>query len=539
MNIITLEQAGWKKVCPISELHIKDIERVLNGASYETVKTDEFLLCKPLISENSPPRKLILISNSLDKNNFKEWNKIISSQNYFYSNPYIKLHKPYIGDPENFSKRFLERDEFESFRALSELIFFSEPSQLSSVLQKYAIPSFFEKHPNGKVYFIRCDDMLATMNSAVRVLSDADIFGIDIFKKSKNIAREIPRSMRQAHQAGLEAFIETTLKSMLCFFPYIYGYVVSRIGGYIIILLEKPIKFKPEKSTLEHFEEGGIFDDIEKRNSLEQLLELARKKEADYNLIFKRFIHEQEFSTKETNKLIEWTVEHLNDFYIKILDLCKFHNTDNYIDFALHRKKYLSLERIFLEINKITFQKNSYLRKILYFDLHDKISSLMITRSRNRETIFKRLLRLSYFNGKIKNILQCLPEPFDSYFTRYGEMIYKSLIDCSYRFIWDKERKSNKGILLREIADNNKWLGKKYKNSRTKISVEDYCVNLLHEFRNTLHGYNLRNFKFEKYLAIHEGLISDYLPDLSLIWLFVMLYDINGVLNSEITKTDY
>jgi len=539
MPIITLEQEGWKRVCPKSELFINDIKRVLSTAGYNTVESAEYLLCEPLISKLSPIKKLIYISNYLDKNNYSKWRSIIYSQSYLSNNPYVKHHKAYIADPENVKKRFLEKRGIESFKALRSLVSITHPSEIIDILWKYAVPSFFEKYPNGKIYFVRCDDMLATMNSGARVLSDADIFGVDLFKKSKNIKKEIPRSMRRVHQVGLDVFIETTLESILWgFFPFLYGFMASRIGGYIIFLLDKPLKTEPKKSTYDYFREGGIFNGIEGKRSIEQLLNLVRKREIDYKVAYKRYSHELKFSVNEISKIIVWAIQQLNDFYIKILDFCNFCNKKDFIDFTLHRKIFLTLERIFIEINNIILSTDSYTRKVLYFDLHDKISNLMVTSSLNREEVFRRLLRPSHFKRKISKILKNLPQSFDSYIINYGNEIYNALISSSVKYIWDKTRKTKKGIQLREVnlGNKNEWIGRKYKDSRTKIQEEEYTINLIHQFRNTLHGYILRNYKFEKYLAIHEGIISDYLPDLSLLWLFIILNDVNKVLNSDIVK---
>ena len=537
MAIINLEQAGWKRVCPLSESHLADIKRVLNFANYENVESQEFLLCKPLISEDAQPRKLIYISNVLDENNYSEWNKIINSQIYFSKGSGIKHHQTYVSDPENFVKKFEEKEGVESFKALTTLLTVAHPTEILEYLQKFAVPSFFEKYQKGKIYFIRYDDILVTMNSVARVLSDVDIFGVDIFRENL-----VPRSMRRVHHTGLDTFVDTTLKSILGgFFPNIYGVAISRIGGYILLLFDNPFKFEPDKPEWDYFKESGIFDDIKGKLNFEQLINLVRKKEVDFETAYNRYVHHKDFSVDNMDSLIKWLISCLNDYYLKLLDFCNFSNEANFIDFTFHRKVYLTLERIFLEINNVIFEFDNYLKKILYFDLHDKISNLMVTSSQDRPKIFKRLLRLSHFNGKISKILQNLPVPFNSYLIEYGEGIYNAIIESSVNHIWDKSRKTDKGVQLREIdsENQNKWIGKKYKDTRTKISDEEYSVNLLHEFRNTLHGYVLNNFYFEKYLAIHEGQVSDYLPDLSLIWLFVMLDNINNVLVSELIKTDY
>jgi len=542
MGILTLEQSGWKKVCPVNELYNKKIKEIFCRVGYEVLESDKYLLCKPLTSEVSSPKKMIQISSSLDKHNYANWNGVINSQTYFCNRPECSLHKIYVPDPENYINRFLKLEGFKSLMALVELLSLSAPTQILPILQNHAIPAFFEKHPKGKIYFIRHDEQLATMTAATRVLSDADIFGIQSVLENQGNNRNVLRSMRSVHQAGFDAFIDSTLKTILCgFFPFIYGFPVSRVGGNMIILLNKPIKFEPEKSGFDEFIEGGIFDDTSKNKPIEQLLDLNSRSEIDYEEIYNRYIHKQEFTISEFAKIVDWTVEHLNDFYLKILDLCNFYNDNNFIDFALHRKKFLTLERIFLEINNTTFTSKAFIRKILYFDLHDKLSNLMSIGSQKKDKIFRRLLRYSHFNKKLKKILMDLPEFLNDYLVNFGEEIFKDILNSSYNYIWDESRRSSGGILLREIIKENKdaWIGKKYKDSRTKISLEDYCVYQLLETRHTLHGYRLWDSNYEKYLAIHEGPISDYLPDLCLIWLFIILSDVDKILNSALIKLEH
>jgi len=70
MNIISLEQAGWKRICPKSAAFVEDIKRVLNDSGYNTVESDDSLLCQPLVSVGSPIKKIIDISGTLDKQNY-------------------------------------------------------------------------------------------------------------------------------------------------------------------------------------------------------------------------------------------------------------------------------------------------------------------------------------------------------------------------------------------------------------------------------------------------------------------------------------
>ena len=65
---------------------------------------------------------------------------------------------------------------------------------------------------------------------------------------------------------------------------------------------------------------------------------------------------------------------------------------------------------------------------------------------------------------------------------------------------------------------------------------EDFAVNFLHEIRNSLHGYQLQGGGFEEFLLMHSGDVPDSIADLSLIWYFLLLADIQGLISGEWTK---
>lgn len=530
MNVLTLEQAGWKKICPINEGYMENIKRILNFSGYKTVETDENLLLEPLQCETSGERTLINISGTIEENNYSNRKKIIESQVFFSNGSYEKLYRTTVRDPESYIQGFFKNEGFDSFYYLLAILQLADPTQIISILSDYVVDAFFEKYNKGKIYFIRSEDLLAYMNSTARILGTLDIFGLQEIKIDQK--SEVPVALRDAHIPSFDAFINPSIKTVSnAFFPYIYTFMASRIGGYILFLLDKPIKMGPQKREFDYFTEDGIFE--ERRDWTKICTQ-------DNNFDrYCRYIHKGEFNVEEMDRLIRWIVKNIDQFYFNILDFCNFCNTEEFIDFSFHRKSYLTLERIFMEICNINFELNPYVRKILYFDLHDKITNLAKSDSQDSSIIFKRLLRLSHFQNKMMKYLSSLPEPFDAYITKYTNEIFLSLIKSSVDNIWISDRRTQKGIQLREIDKENetKWIGKKFKEYNTKISEEEYSVNLLHATRNTLHGYNLRNYNFEKYMAVHRGSISDFLPDLALLWLIIILQDVKCVLSSEIAQT--
>jgi hypothetical protein len=74
-------------------------------------------------------------------------------------------------------------------------------------------------------------------------------------------------------------------------------------------------------------------------------------------------------------------------------------------------------------------------------------------------------------------------------------------------------------------------------SDKTDLYVpEDFAVHVLHELRNSLHGYQLHDEGFEEFLLMHSGEVPNSLPDLALIWYFLLLADTPGLLSGGWTK---
>lgn len=533
-KIISLEEAGWKRIYPLNTPNINSHAiKTLLGETYNLVEDDRFLLCEPL-----QKRSLIKLNGVITKENSKEWQNIIESQINLYNNKLaLQHHSTDIKNPADFVKDFLNENPLTSAYLLRNLLALSRPENLKSILKALVTP-IFDRHPNRALIFIDCDNLLHRMKSSIRMMSAFDIFPE---QEIKTLFEDgiIPQVMSKAHKGSFDEIFEASICSILCsFFPYLYGDLIRRIGGYIVVIYDTPLVVEPmkDKDRYDFLRASKVFGEPGSL-PMNELFEKAKSQNTDYELAFSQYIHKKIFSPNEIKKLILWAVEQVNAIYSSVFDLCRFSNANNFIDFGFIRKFSLTLERIFIEINSILLEREQYVRKSLYFNLHDKIASLMSKPGdiKDRKTTFNRLLKHSHFKNILSNKLERLPPPFDNYIKDLGNIIFKNIIDFILVHTWHKKRISSKGVLLREKLKGNSdsWLGNKFQDMNNKIEQEQYVVNILHELRNTLHGYVLSDDNFEHYLGLYEGPIPDYLSDLSTVWLFLLLADIDGLISKD------
>src|SRR5262249_49581088 len=123
----------------------------------------------------------------------------------------------------------------------------------------------------------------------------------------------------------------------------------------------------------------------------------------------------------------------------------------------------LTLERIIAEMNYIVTDMDPFVRKILYFNLHDKIATLpepSVDLSKRR-AIFNRLLKPSHYKQVLRNRLATLPTPFDTKLSLLGDDLFQDLLSGCMNSIWAKNRVSPKGIRTRKTRSqiNNGYIG--------------------------------------------------------------------------------
>jgi hypothetical protein len=256
-------------------------------------------------------------------------------------------------------------------------------------------------------------------------------------------------------------------------------------------------------------------------------------------IAYKRYVFRPPWTAQEFEDLLKWTIERINKFLTFTVDLCNYTNPAGFIDFIRQKKVVLTLERIITEINYIVTEMDPFLRKTLYFNLHDKIVTLPNPKlsMSDRRTIFNRLLRLTHYETVLRGRLSALPTPFNGKISELGVALFGDLIERCLDNIWARYRVSNKGIRPRQTTNEiNGYISQQMTDKHDLYMPEDFAVHVLHELRNSLHGYQLRDAGFEEFLLMHSGDVPNSLSDLALIWYFLLLADTPGLLSGDWTK---
>lgn len=539
IRLFTVEDAGYRKLCPREFPRASNLKTALELGGYEVLEGDDFLYCKPL----SPDTTLIALEATLSKDNFSEWNKILASLNFLY-NPQIPPEVPQIivsdTDIEKRLGQFSEDPVPRSLYELTSLLFWPPPARMPNVL-KNAVPRFFDKYPNGRLHFVRLDSKLAGMQSVSRVLTAIDAFGFEVSENPEIREQHPSELLSRIHPGTFEPVSESSIKTLLsCFFRYIYGSCVPRLGGMIIVQIDPPCEFElPQMRDRWNFsrltgmfESGGL--------GLDQYLKTKTMITPDQERIaYKRYVFRPAWTAQEFEDLLKWTIGGINKFLTFTVDLCNYTNQAGYIDFIKQRKIVLTLERIIAEINYIVTEMDPFVRKTFYFNLHDKIATLPNPRVSlsERRPIFNRLFKHTHYSRVLRKRLSSLPEPFDTKISLLGDALFEDLIDRCVDSIWARYRVSEKTVRVRETSSTtNGYISQKMQDRSGPYMLEDFATNFLHEIRNSLHGYQLQAGGFEEFLLMHSGEVPDSLPDLALIWYFLALADIQGLISGEWTK---
>jgi hypothetical protein len=205
-----------------------------------------------------------------------------------------------------------------------------------------------------------------------------------------------------------------------------------------------------------------------------------------------------------------------------------------YISSLLLKKRIMTIERMLIETNLIVSERDSYVRKTLFFNLHDKFASLMSDPGdySERQNVFNRLLKKSHYTNRLSNVLHTIPEPFLSFIRGVGEHLYSQIFQAVVDDIWLTARKK-KAVVIGRVEDRNSAGFGPGVFVDEQIDEETFVARYLHAARNTLHSYFLAHSGFERYMSLSRGMVPDVLPELGWLFMFMMLEDPSGLVGAR------
>lgn len=133
--LLSVEDAGYRKVCPKDFPRAEGLKKALETGGYEVLLGDDYLYCLPLNQD----KKFISLETTISKENFRDWDTMVSSLNFLYTPEIpsdVDLFEISNENLDSMLERFLRTSNPESLYALTNLLFWPHPGQLQSILAK-------------------------------------------------------------------------------------------------------------------------------------------------------------------------------------------------------------------------------------------------------------------------------------------------------------------------------------------------------------------------------------------------------------------
>jgi hypothetical protein len=527
MYVLGLEDAGWKKLCPKSAPIAAGLVAVCKKAGYTLVESEGDFLVEPREFKD-----LYALHTTYSRRNFESKKAefdlgrlpVIPKQELWSS----------VEDPDSFIERFLQGpdDSMQALRSLRGLVTLTDIPSFPTMMARRVIPAFLEKYAEGRVHIIAISELLSHLHAHIRVLSPFEIFESE---EIKPLGATVARMMAEAHATHGEDFGVNALETVLHFmFPNCYGFLCPRLNCEVVFQLPKPVESlgRFPREILDFARWGSVFD---QKTPTKELLNYIAGKPHDRASLLSRWVCPKVFVPDEIAALIHWTIERVNYLYSYLFDLTAHVSLQTgYVSPLLLRKRHMTIERLLIETTLIASDRDSYVRKTLFFNLHDKFASLMAKEGdqQERQKVFNRLLKKSHYTKRLSKIFQTIPEPFLTLVRDVGQQLYDQIFQAVIDDIWLTSRKK-KGIVLgrQEGPSSTSYGPTRFVDEQ--VDEESFVARYLHAARNTLHSYFLAHSGFERYMSLSKGPVPDVLPELAWLFMFMMLEDPIGLVHAQ------
>jgi len=525
ISIYNWTDLGWGKLGDSNNPEIIGFAELLKHTGlYDIKKESDYTWCK-INKENVDFFRIISCISPENYTNDQIYDSIRNNKSDTESIP-RKSSKDIGESAEKVRKK--EEPFHKHFYEIETLIETEDYDKLPNLIKDIIAPFFFRDYPDGRIYFVVFNDLLIKIFAHIRVPYICSIHGIKVARDMSTTTGVRTYDELTGRLDNIDVFI-SILSSL--FYPRFYFIVATRLGSCVIFQLDKPFEFNPKYPY-------DVFDLIRKSDVFDETVDIdlvnIPGSPEEERLAYRRFIHKRDWTATELEILVNWYIQKINLMFNKFINSANFlDRTTNCVSFIRQFNFLHTIQRILGETAIISTEKDSRVRKPLFFELLDKYASILKDRSghNNDAEHFKTLLRLTNYESKIKPIIKGIPEPFGTYFAEtFGQTLFTEI----YKVITEDE------YLSKSIIGNNVKLISWDNNSVSFVdrgeivSKEDYVVNMLRTIRNTHHGYmDDPSNRFEKYLSIHSGSTPHYIADLSLLFFLSLLSDPDSLLNAS------
>ena len=387
-------------------------------------------------------------------------------------------------------------------------------SQYVRLLREVAAPAFFDAYPHGQIHIIRVSEDLSLALQTIDLLGIMRVYSIP----------EVRQSRRRSVTAGQSRHLgSAVLQAVLsAFHPNLYGLVVERFSFLLVFQCHPSMKLR-EGSSMPVLRDALRGKRLLEPNLIRASDPSSRIGSGTFGAT--RLRHVTRWRKETIHELVEWAVKRIDALYMSLLDPSLYLAADDSIDFIKQRQFYLTIDRIMSETVTVNTEQDTFLRKQLFFDVLDKYATLSGRKVdfKHRERTYLRLLKETHFHGRLQPLMGHMPNPFQAYLVKAAEEIYQQTMAQAIDGVWSRQR-LDKARRLIQLKKFEKSSGE-YIDSAPRISFEDFTAELIHGIRNSLHGYRMMGDTYERLLVSHSCEISNLLPDLATIFLFVLLSD--------------
>jgi hypothetical protein len=214
--------------------------------------------------------------------------------------------------------------------------------------------------------------------------------------------------------------------------------------------------------------------------------------------------------------LLSWWTESLNHLYTEATDLGRYRRQDGLLDAGRGDRTFRTLERIIANCIRIQARPTDHLMRVaLAFEFLDLMPNL-VDQGLAPSHVWERLVNPGYAKSILHGAFAAAPEP-----------IRKRL------------RKRSTQVLAKLTTETLDHLvfgqseGKQISVAGKRQSHGAFIAELLHQLRNTHHGYELDDVGKRAILSAHTGHVSEAFPELVVLYTIALITDGRRALAGE------
>jgi hypothetical protein len=210
----------------------------------------------------------------------------------------------------------------------------------------------------------------------------------------------------------------------------------------------------------------------------------------------------------DARTLLTWWTRSVNELFTEATDLGRYRHDDGLLNAGRAHRELLTLERLIANCIRIQTRPTDHLaRVVLAYEFFDLLPNLVSGRF-DPPHVWGQLGNPSVAKRTLDRAFASSPEPIKTYLRKRTNAVLKKLKDETVEHV------------VGTLASK-----KKVDVNGTPYAQDTYIAQLLHQFRNTHHGYELDDPRKTALLASHDGHVSAAFPELVVLYTVALITD--------------